>query len=412
MTAQALRRLAGAAFGACALLFVATVVLQMLIAQARGQSLAVTSNGQIPAAAAFFAFPVVGFLIARRRPSHPIGWPLLGCGLCWGLNFFFFDSYLPWTLTVHPGSLPAAPFVGGLSFPLWVPAVGLMGTFLILLFPDGRLPSARWRPVAWVSAITIAELYLADLVRPGPVQQAPVPNLRNPFAINALTPIAPALDALALLLPLCILACAVALVLRFRRSRGVERQQVKWLATSGAFVACGYLIMMFVFAYAALTHAGPAPGWVNTVSDAVILSFALIPVAIGVAVLKHGLYEIDRLISRTVGYAVVTGTLLAVYVALVTVVSRLTPSGNSLAVATSTLAVAALFQPLRRRVQTAVDRRFNRARYDADRTIAALTRQLRNEVDLDAVRADVLRVVHDTVQPASAGLWLRDVGRP
>ena len=410
MTAPVLRRLARAAFGASALLLVATVILQILIVLDRGQSVAATSNPELDTilwSAAFFTFPVVGFLIARRRPSHPIGWLLLGVGLSWGLRAFLFDSYLRWTLTVHPGSLPAAPLVGGLTFPLWVPAVGLMGTFLILLFPDGRLPSPRWRPLAWASAITIIGLYVEGVIRPGPVEQAAVSNLRNPFAINALAPILPALDALVLLLPVCILACAVALVLRFRRSSGVDRLQLKWLATAGAFAGCGYLFMMLAGMYAAVTQAGPTPGWTDLVSDVVVGSFVLMPVAIGVAVLKHGLYGIDRLISRTVSYAVITSTLLAVYVGVVTAVSRFTPNDSSLAVAASTLAVAALFQPLRRRVQTVVDRRFNRARYDAERTVAAFTVQLRQEVDLDTVRADLLTVVHDTLQPTGASLWLR-----
>ncbi|MBA3233602.1 MAG: hypothetical protein H0T17_06615 [Propionibacteriales bacterium] len=363
MTAPVLRRLAGAAFAACVLLLVATDVLQILIADELGKSLIVT-NGELGVplfSLVLFTFPLVGFLLARRQPSNAIGWLLLGIGLCWGIRGCFFDGYLTWTLVVHPGSLPLPDLVGALTFPLWVPGIGLIGSFLVLLFPDGSLPSARWRPVAWISAAVIASLYLLGVVRPGPVEQAPVGDLDNPLGIHALAPILPALDALALLLPLCIVACAVALIVRFRRSVGVQRLQLKWLATAGAFVACGYLVVMFASAYAAVTHAGPAPGWFGFLVETYFLSLALIPVAIGVAVLKHGLYGIDRLISRTVSYAVITGTLLAVYVSLVTVATRFTPSSNSLSVAASTLAVAALFQPLRRRVQTVVDRRFNRA---------------------------------------------------
>ncbi|MDP9219722.1 MAG: hypothetical protein M3P23_04185, partial [Actinomycetota bacterium] len=325
-----LRRLAAATFGAAVLLLLASVLLGVLIIIQDGSALSTKSFGDAAFGVTVFAFPVVGFIIARRRPAHPIGWLLLGIGLCWGLWGFFFDSYLSWTLKVHPGSLPAAPVVGALSFPLWVPCVGLMGTFLILLFPDGRLPSPRWRPVAWASGGTMVGLYVIGLVHPGPVQQAPVADLHNPFALDVLQPIVPVTEALALALPLCVVACAVALVVRFRRSRGLERQQLKWLAGAGALVALSYLLLMVTSAFAHVTHPGPAPWWVDVASQAVVPSFALIPIAIGVAILKHGLYGIDRLISRSVSYAVITGTLLAIYFGLVTAAGSFMPKGNSL----------------------------------------------------------------------------------
>jgi hypothetical protein len=414
VSARLLRRLATTSFVLCLLLLAATTVLQFFLARAGGRSLLEDAEGRLgtlPFTAAFFFPTVIGYLIARREPSNVIGWLLLTTGLCWVARAFFFDSYLPWTLIEHPGSLPGASVVGGLTFPLWVPAAGLPGTLLILLFPDGRLSSHRRRLLGWACAATIVGLYLSSVVRPGPVEQAPVADLDNPFAVQALEPVLPALDALVLLLPICMVGCAVSAVLRFRRSRGVERLQLKWLAASGAVVGAGYLSIMVGGAYAAVTDAGPGPQWIDVVSAAVVLSFALIPMAIGIAVLKYKLYGIDRLISRTLSYALVTGILLAVYVGLVTLVGRLTPSSNALAVAASTLTVAALFQPLRRGIQTRVDRRFNRSRYDADQTVAAFARMLRDEVDLDAVRNDLLRVVQQTVQPATAGLWLRGDGR-
>jgi len=409
---RTLRVLAWIAFALSAVALASTVVVQVLIGLHPERADAQNSDGGVATsvfAAAFFTFSLVGFLIVRRRPPHAIGWLMIGVGLCWILRGFFFDSCLVWTLTVRPSSLPGAPVVGALTFPLWGPAVGLMGTFLILLFPDGRLPSPRWRPLAWVSAAVVVLLYASDLVWPGPVQQAPVPNLRNPFAIDALTPVLPALSALVLVLvlALCMVGSAVAAVSRFRRSRGEERLQLKWLAAAGALVGFGYLVFTAFSAYTALTGAGPVPGWAELVLSVLILSFALIPLAIGAAVLNHGLYGIDRLISRTVSYATITFMLLAVYVVLVTLVSRLTPSGSALAVASSTLVVAALFQPLRRRVQARVDRRFNRGRYDAELTVAAYTGRLREQVDLDTVSSELLRVVHDTLQPASTHLWLR-----
>ena len=412
VSATLLRRLAFLAFVVTVALLLATDLLAIAIAHELGESFALNDGelSVLPFSVVLVTFPVVGLLITRRQPSNAIGWLLIADGFCWAV-WFWFDGYLRWTLEVRPGSLPGAGYVGALTFPLWVPMVGLMGTFLILLFPDGHLPSPRWRLVSRASVLTISGLYLLTVVRPGPVGQASVDDPPNPFAVDALMPVRPALDALAVLLPLCIVACAGGLVMRFRRSRGIERLQLKWLASAGTFVAFGYLIIMVAGAYRALTDAGPAPQWFDVAASTFLLSFALIPAAIGVAVLKHGLYGIDRLISRTVSYALLTGTLLVVYVGVVTAVSRLTPMDSSFAVAASTLAVAALFQPLRRRLQVKVDRRFNRARYDADRTVDAFTRRLRDEVDLDAVRADLLQVVQGTLQPASAGLWLRDRAR-
>jgi hypothetical protein len=408
---RTLRMLAVVVFGLAVLSLVASVALQILIS--RQPDRLPTSNYEGPMnvivfQTAFFVFSAVGFLLAWRRPANSIGWLLLAVGLCWDLRGFFFDSYLVWTLTVRPGSLPGASVVGALAFPLWGPAVGLMGTLLILLFPNGRVPSKGWRPLAWVSGSCVVVLYVTDVFWPGPVQQAPVAGLRNPFAVDALAPLRPAFDFLVLLLALCMVGCAAGLVVRFRRSRGVERLQLKWLALAAAVVGCGYLLLTLTSAYAALTDRGPIPAWLDRASSVLILAFVLIPLSIGIAVLRHGLYGIDRLISRTVSYAAITLALLAVYTVVVTLVGRLTPSSNSLAVAASTLAVAALFQPMRRRVQAVVDRRFNRGRYDADRTLAAFSGRLRAQVDLDAVRTELLDVVHDTLEPASVHLWLRD----
>ncbi len=182
---------------------------------------------------------------------------------------------------------------------------------------------------------------------------------------------------------------------------------MKWLAGAAAAVASVYLLMMLISWLYTLSDSIQPP-WLDTLGNFSILAFVLIPIAIGIAVLRYGLYGIDRLISRTLSYAVITGTLLVMYLVLVTTVSRIAPSSSSLAVAASTLAVAALFQPLRRRVQTAVDSRFNRARYDADRTVEAFTRTLREEVDLDAVRSGLIAAVHGTLQPTTARLWLRE----
>jgi len=355
----------------------------------------------------FLALPLVGIVIARRQPDNRIAWILLAIGVVVGVGAVA-QPYVTYGLQRDPGSLPAADVVAAVNGSLWVPAIGLTGTFLILLFPDGRLPSPRWRPVAWASGGVMALLVVAFVFSPGTLEQAS--NVRNPLGIPGLEPLLPVALAALPVLPLCMLACAVGLVMRFRRSQGVERLQVKWLAAAAAVVASVYLVMM-VLSWMYSLRDEPTPGWVDTLDKVAITTFVLIPIAIGVAVLKHGLYGIDRLISRTLSYALITGTLLAVYLVLVAVIGRVLPSGSSLSVAMSTLAVAALFQPLRRRVQAVVDRRFNRARYDADRTVDLFARRLRDEVDLDAVRTDLLTVVQGTLQPASAGIWLRQTPR-
>jgi len=351
----------------------------------------------------FAALPVTGILIARRQPGNRIAWILLAVGFIIGVGAVA-EPYVRYGLVLQPGSLPAAGVVAAINGSLWVPAIGITGTYLLLLFPDGRPPSPRWRPVAWVSGITMGLLILSFVFGPGTLEESA--SATNPLGIEAMGPVLSLMLAALPLLPLCMLACAVSLVLRYRRSRGIERLQVKWLATGAAFTASVYLLMMLLsWRYTVVGESSPP--WLETLGSFSVLTFVAIPVAIGIAVLRYGLYGIDRLISRTLSYAVITGTLLVVYLVLVTTVSRIAPSSSSLAVAASTLTVAALFQPLRRRVQTIVDRRFNRARYDADRTVEAFTRTLRQEVDLDAVSSDLIAAVHDTLEPARVGLWLR-----
>jgi hypothetical protein len=354
----------------------------------------------------FMALPVTGILIAHRQPENRIAWILLSVGLIIQVSAVA-DPYAMYGLVRHPGSVPAAGAVAAIAGSLWIPAIGITGTYLLLLFPDGRLPSRRWRPVAWASGVTMGMLMLVFVFSPGTLGNTA--NTLNPLGIDALAPLLPVAIAVVPLLPLCMLACALSLVLRFRRSRGIERQQVKWLASGAAITASVYLLMMLLSWGYNLADT-PSPPWLESLGNVSVLAFIAIPVTICIAVLRYGLYGIDRLISRTLSYALITGTLLAVYLLLVTTVSRIAPGNSSLAVAASTLTVAALFQPLRGRVQAVVDRRFNRARYDADRTVEAFSRNLREEVDLEAVRSDLLEAVHATLQPAMAGLWLRDPG--
>ncbi|MEJ7629930.1 MAG: hypothetical protein WKF54_10105 [Nocardioidaceae bacterium] len=354
-------------------------------------------------------FPLVGLMVLRLQPRNTIGWLLMGIGLLWGLGLLA-DSYATYGLLVSPGSVPGPVVVAALNEGIWVPGIGLTGTFLILLYPNGHLPTPRWRPVAWLSAGTIVALTLAIDFLPGRLEESPVPDLANPLGWEAGRPVLTVLLTIFLpLLPLCIVACAVAVVRRFRRSEGIERLQLKWLATAGALVAATYLVTM---ASTALTETAPGvtTGWVAVLQTVSLLSLGLLPIAIGIAILRHGLYEIDIVINRALVYGSLTATLASVYLGSILLLQlALNPLTNEsdIAVAGSTMAVAAVFRPARARIQSTVDRRFYRSRYDAVRTVDAFAARLRSELDLEAVGADLRGAVQETVQPAHVSLWLR-----
>lgn len=351
--------------------------------------------------AAAILMAVVGALIEWRRPGHGIGRLLLLSGPLLAL------LALAWTAgdALAERMDPAVgAVVGWAGIVLSYPGMALIAGWLPLLFPTGSLPSPRWRlPAAVIIVFTTASL-MALALRPGPIFMG---GPGNPFGVawwpTVLQPLADGL-----LLELCaLIAFGIAgLATRYRHGGHVERQQIRWLlaamciifaAFAGTFVESTLRTDDGIFVSAVLAYLG-------------ILA---LPLAIGVAILRYRLYEIDRLISRTIGYALVTGVLLAVFACAVlglqTVLEPLTGE-NTVAVAASTLLVAALFQPLRRRIQSAVDRRFDRARYDGERTIAAFAARLRDQVDLDSLEGELGRVVHQTVAPATLGLWVQQPG--
>jgi hypothetical protein len=324
------------------------------------------------------------------------------------------ENYARYGLAVNPGSLPEPAAAAVINAAIWAPAIGLMGTFVILLYPDGHLPSPRWRPVAWLSGATVLALTATLCLTPGRLEFGPGEGLRNPMGWDAAESVLGVLFGVLLsLLPLCIVACASALVSRFRRSRGVERLQLKWLATAGAAVAALFLLAIFTSVALPDTVTGSAGvrSWLSVLDAASFLSFALLPAAIGVAILRHRLYDIDVVINRALVYGSLTALLGAVYPASVLLLQMLInpiTRESDLAVVGSTLAVAGLFRPARERIQGIVDRRFYRSRYDAARTLEDFSARLRNQLDLQTLDSDLRRVVHDTVQPAHVTLWLRD----
>ena len=352
-------------------------------------------------------FPLAGVLILRRQPRNAVGWLLTGIGLLWGVGGLA-DGYAQYGLEVDPGSLPGPLVAAVVANGIWAPALGLTGTFLFLLFPDGHLPSPRWRPVAWLSGALVALLTVCLHLVPERLVAAPGRGRMNPLGVEALGPfLGIALDVLVLALAGCVLASALALVTRFHRARGIERQQLKWLATAAAFVGGAFVLGITVSL--GIPDDKPGPGWMAVLDQLSFLLFALIPIAIGIAVLRHRLYDIDVVINRALVYGSLTATLVGTYlgsVLLLQLVLRPLTERSDLAVAASTLAVAAVFGPARRRIQGAVDRRFYRHRYDAARTVADFSSALRQQIDLDGVGADLLAAVHATVQPSAATIWL------
>jgi hypothetical protein len=351
----------------------------------------------------YLAFPVVGALIVSRRPRNPIGWICLADGLLWAL-INMIQYYSTYGLAA-PGSVPFPVGIFALTAWGWVPAVGLLGTYLLLLFPDGRLPNRKWRPLAWLCGAQMVSLSVVIFLTPGPLLG--LGGARNPFGLEGLPWLAAAQFVLIPLLPACMLASALSLVLRYRRSGGVERQQIKWIAFAASFFGLVYL--SFVARSLVLPEDVNPDLW----QYVVILSSAGVPVAIGFAVLRYRLYDIDVIVNRALVYGSLTATLALVYFGGVTttqaVFRALTGQQEQpqLAVVVSTLAIAALFSSLRRRVQSFIDQRFYRRKYDAVKTLEAFSNRLRDETNLDALSVDLVGVVRETMQPARVSLWLR-----
>jgi hypothetical protein len=397
-------------------MFLVSAVLDVLLRSAQSPSPWVTVGtvGDMLGFVSFLAFPIVGALISSRHPRNPIGWICLADGLLWML-LGVIDSYYRYGVA-NPGTVPYPVAIGTLANQwLWMPTVGLLGIYLLLLFPDGRLPSRRWRPLAWFSGVMIVLLSVTEGLAPGPLEnQGGVPN---PFGLEKFPWLADVALVMLPLLPLCILAAAVSLVLRYRRSGGEVRQQIKWIAFVASFAGLVYLIAMVSQLFLAPMMVGnggslpPLPLWFELLTSVAVLGFAGVPVAIGFAVLKYRLYDIDLLINRTLVYGSLTAMLVAAYFGSVVLLQgalrALTGEGSQLAVVASTLAIAALFNPLRRRLQSFIDRRFYRRKYDATKTLEAFSAKLRDETDLDALNAELVGVVRETMQPAHISLWLR-----
>ena len=349
----------------------------------------------VPLLVAAVSAATVGALLGSRRPAHPVGWLLLGLGLLVVADVVV-SEYVAYGVVARPGSLSGASYLAGASNGvqfLWLACAG----FVLLLTPTGSLPSPRWRWCARLAAAAPLLLVLLSAVDPQPLLPEH-PEVGNPLAVPVPAGLLLAVAAVAAVVVLATLvAAAGSLVVRFRRARGVERQQLRWLALAAA-LAAGLLLVAV---------AAGAMGRDGVVLAAIGTCVALLPLATGAAILRYRLYDLDRIISRTLAYGLLTLLLGLAYAGVVLGLGRLLPQGSSLAVAAATLAVAALFQPARRRIQQTVDRRFNRRRYDAARTIEQFSSRLHQQIDLGTLTAELLAVADRTVEPKMASIWLR-----
>jgi hypothetical protein len=402
VTARNLSRLAWALGAAAATLAAATL---LLVAGAPGQPLpAGFQTAGIADTLQNLMGALAGAVLAARRPRNPIGWLLLGLGLCF-IVYPLVEAYVAAALADAPDGLPTVRWVAWVGNWIWVPAHACIA-LLFLLFPNGRLLSPRWRPVAWVAVVSTALLVVASAGHPGPLEV--IRSIRDPDALRrfdnplGITALAPFSEPLLVLIQGAKVLGIASLALRFRHSRGEERQQVKWVAYAAVLFAL-YVVAMAVGRWVGLVAERPAR-WLEVLGS---LSSLGLLIAIAVAVLKHRLYDIDRVINRTVVFGSLTAVLGLGYTTLVVILGQLVGRERSnLVIAAATLATAALFQPARRRIQAAVDRRFNRSRYNAAMTIEAFSAHLRDEVDLQALSAHLLTVVDQTMEPTHTSLWL------
>lgn len=333
-------------------------------------------------------FVLLGLLISLRRPQHPIGWSFAFTGLVFAVQSTV-NAYADAALTSHGEHLPAALYVGNATQWVFAPGVLLGYTLPFLWFPDGRLLSPRWRWAVRVGLVGTVFMTVMSAIDPGPLTN--YPDYQNPLSVAV--PAASALTVLGLVIYIGALFAAIASVfLRFRRSVGVERLQMRWFMVGVAGTGVAFALQLLSMA---LT---------GDVGVAVLL-LGVLPVCATIAILRYRLFDIDRVVSRSVTYAVVTALLVAPYIVLTVAASRLA-RGSDIAVAALTLATLALLRPVRRRVQARVDRRFNRQRYDAGRTIDAFAGRLRDEVDPDSVRQDLVAVTVAAMQPSVVSLWV------
>lgn len=349
-------------------------------------------------------YVTVGALVASRRPQNPIGWIFCGTGLIVISFQGFALSYATYALGVGYGSLPGGEYMAWVSEWVAAPIAVLATVLLLLLFPDGRLASRGWLIVVAIAVSGSLMLAVGDALAPGPLE---VLSVENPLEIGgAVGDFMAAVYGIGLYLaPTSVFLAAISLIIRLIRARGEERQQLMWFAFAAVMMIGGFSVALVAFLL-------PFSYWINEIGWFLgFLGFFFFPIAVGIAILRYRLYDIDFIINRALVYGALTVSLAVVYfggvVGLQRLFSPLTGGSNQLATVASTLVIAALFSPLRRRIQVVVDRRFYRRKYDAAKTLEAYSAKLRDETNLDALGDDILTVVRDTMQPEHISLWLK-----
>ncbi|MGZ4426973.1 MAG: ATP-binding protein [Nocardioidaceae bacterium] len=395
-TEPAARRLALASFVLVAVLYVAAIVLHAL-----ASSLGV---GDVVTAVLILAVPVVGLVVCRQQPRNRIGWILLAVGLIWGLAGTL-DGYGQWGLQ---RGAPGGKLAEALSNGLWAPALGLMATYLVLLFPDGRMLSRRWLPLAWLSGVSMVAMYVVILTSARWLD-LPGTRIANPLQIEAFTHAIGVLVIAVILLPLCSLACVAALVLRYRRSHGEERLQLKWFVVAAASLAVVFLASIGGSAVFS-TPEGPNPGWVNGLQLLLTLVVGLVPVAIGIAVLKYNLYEIDVVISKAVVFGAlavfITGGYVAIVVGLGALLPRVMQVNDLVLSVLATAVVAVAFQPVRVRVQRYANRLVYGARATPYEVLSEFASRMRRTRAVTDQLPYMARMVAEGIGASRTEVWL------
>ncbi len=396
------------AWAACALA-VAIAAARLVLAIADPASSDASSGPQVPGGgvpvAAFEALTLValallGGLVASRRPENPVGWIL--CAIPIFVGALILTAHLYWSLALGTSETSSgAEFSAWLASWIWIPGMVPALTLFPLLFPTGRPPTPRWRWVQWTAIAALPALFIGTAFVPGDFEDYPVSNpLGAEGALGSITEVIGGVGFALMLV--AVVASAASLVVRFRRSRGDERQQLKWVTAAAA-------VFVVIFMTPTEELAGDDVGFAM-----LLLGLLIVAAAVAIATLRYRLYDIDVVINRTLVYGALTATLAAVYIGTVLLLQLALDgltSGSDLAVAGSTLAAAAIFRPARGRIQQVVDRRFFRRRYDAARTLESFSSRLRDQVDLGALEAELRGVVAETVQPSQVSLWLREGAR-
>jgi hypothetical protein len=402
MSARVAARLAWSLCALCVALAAANLILALLNGRTQGEIFIAWS---ITFATWTVSFSVVGALIASHRPENLIGWIFLAVGFFYGL-LFAGDEYAIYALLTNPGALPFGAEASWLGQWIWAPGVVLILVFLPLLFPDGHPPSPRWRPVGWLGVLSIGLTVVSSTILLWPERgPALVTGDENPSHVVQVL-----VNFIAVpMMSVAGLGAVISLLVRFRRARGEERQQIKWFASAAALTVVWIIVFSFVFGEL-LSAEGGLPETIIFLSG--LLVIPSIPIATSIAILRYRLYDIDRIINRTLVYGSLSAFLALVYfggVATTQAIFRALTGQEQLpqlAVVVSTLVIAALFMPLRRHIQSFIDRRFYRRKYDARKTLEAFSAKLRDETDLNTLSDELVAVVRQTMQPAHVSVWL------